>query len=266
LGDKIGRVTPSGIITEFAISPGSYPVGITSGPDGNVWFTERFGHKIGRITPDGDITEFVVPHQHWVTEITTGPDGNLWFTENDSYRIGRMTVDGVIAEFQTGASTPTGITSGADGNVWFTDYYNSKHRVGQITPEGTITWFPFVAFSGARNIVLGPDGNLWFTITSDEIAMITDEPAPAVAVDPASGPPETVVRVTGSGFGALEPVRVSLLDSAGAHIRLAKTRTDSRGSLQPAVTIPPGAIVGTQVVRAKGSISGIVAKTTFLVT
>ena len=37
---------------------GSRPFGITTGPDGNLWFTEYGGDKIGRITPSGTITEF----------------------------------------------------------------------------------------------------------------------------------------------------------------------------------------------------------------
>jgi hypothetical protein len=37
---------------------GSYPIGVTAGPDGNIWFTEANGHKIGRITPAGVMTEF----------------------------------------------------------------------------------------------------------------------------------------------------------------------------------------------------------------
>src|SRR6266849_7634569 len=33
--------------------PASSPLGITAGPDGNLWFTESNGHRIGQITPDG---------------------------------------------------------------------------------------------------------------------------------------------------------------------------------------------------------------------
>ncbi len=40
--DKIGRITPSGEITEFPLpTPDSAPMGITTGPDGNLWFTEQ---------------------------------------------------------------------------------------------------------------------------------------------------------------------------------------------------------------------------------
>src|SRR5205807_2021894 len=43
--NKIGRITPAGIITEFPIPTDpkgnrNSPGGITSGPDGNLWFTQ----------------------------------------------------------------------------------------------------------------------------------------------------------------------------------------------------------------------------------
>ena len=39
---KIGRITPSGTVTEFSagIQARSQPVGITVGPDDNLWFAE----------------------------------------------------------------------------------------------------------------------------------------------------------------------------------------------------------------------------------
>src|SRR5262245_45830415 len=52
--DKIGRITPTGVVTEFTVPPpGSFPVGIAAGPDGNLWFTLAVGNQIGRITPAG---------------------------------------------------------------------------------------------------------------------------------------------------------------------------------------------------------------------
>ncbi len=62
-------------------SAGSYPSGITAGPDGNLWFTERSSRKIGRITTAGVITESPPNPGTTPNEITAGPDGNLWFTE-----------------------------------------------------------------------------------------------------------------------------------------------------------------------------------------
>ncbi len=34
---------------------------ITTGPDGNVWFTEASGDKIGRVSLFGAVTDFPVP-------------------------------------------------------------------------------------------------------------------------------------------------------------------------------------------------------------
>src|SRR5260370_24884826 len=46
--NQIGRITPSGAITEFPVS-GGRPFGITTGPDGNLWFTEDVADKVARI-------------------------------------------------------------------------------------------------------------------------------------------------------------------------------------------------------------------------
>jgi streptogramin lyase len=47
----IGRITPTGAITEFPLSSGSNPYGIVAGPDGNVWYADNGGSQIGRMTP-----------------------------------------------------------------------------------------------------------------------------------------------------------------------------------------------------------------------
>src|SRR5689334_656415 len=80
-------------ITEFPIpTSNSRPEGITRGPDGNVWFTERSAKKIGRITATGVVTEFplAVPfsYPYWMT---AGPDGNVWFTDSFQGKVGRIT-------------------------------------------------------------------------------------------------------------------------------------------------------------------------------
>jgi streptogramin lyase len=84
----------AGVITEFPIpTPSSTPIGITAGPDGNLWFNEFNGNNIGRIspTPKNQLTEFPVPTTNsGPVFITTGPDGNLWFTEQEGNKIGQL--------------------------------------------------------------------------------------------------------------------------------------------------------------------------------
>jgi streptogramin lyase len=94
---------PGGPFTAFPLpGPGSSPESITTGPDGNLWFTELYGNKIGRITTNGTITEFPLPRSGGrLTQITAGPDGNLWFTKNgisyegsDQDQIERLSIPG----------------------------------------------------------------------------------------------------------------------------------------------------------------------------
>ncbi|MFO0955233.1 MAG: choice-of-anchor U domain-containing protein [Candidatus Saccharibacteria bacterium] len=176
-GNNVGRITPSGDITEYAIpTPGSLSRFITIGPDGNLWFTEAGGNNVGRITPSGDITEFsILTPNSEPLGITIGPDGNLWFTETAGNNIGRITTSGVITEFPipTQLSSPFGIIAGSDGNLWFTEAEGSN--IGRITPAGSITEFPTPTLTSfPAGITSGSDGNLWFTEnTGNNIGRIT---------------------------------------------------------------------------------------------
>src|SRR5262249_19243621 len=122
-------------VTEFGLLPASGPYELTTGPDGNVWFTENTSNKIGRITTSGTVTEFSIPTSNSGPQsITTGPDGALWFTENASNKIGRITTGGSFTEFSLASgSHPLGIATGSNGNLWFTEYGTNK--IGEIVPS-----------------------------------------------------------------------------------------------------------------------------------
>jgi streptogramin lyase len=155
-----------GIITEFPVPTAeSEPAGITTGPDGNLWFTEYLGDKVGRISVGGSIAEFPVPAPSASPlAIVTGPDNNLWFTEACASNIGKMTTAGITVEYPTPtkSSEPSDITSGPNGNLWFTEL--NANNVAQITTNGTVTEIPVPTANGNPfGITTGPDGNLWFT-------------------------------------------------------------------------------------------------------
>ncbi len=176
---KIGRITTSGLVTEFPVPNDGWPGSIAAGPDGNLWFTEPSLGRIGRITTSGLVTEFPLSDS-WPGSIAAGPDGNLWFTAIDRAteygRIGRITTAGDITIFMIPIdSHPAGIAAGPDGNLWFTDSADSVRR---MTTEGGLTGtFPLYAAdtaAGPNDIVVGPDGNLWFTESrSNAIGRIT---------------------------------------------------------------------------------------------
>jgi streptogramin lyase len=177
-----------GVLQEVtALTAGSYPWSITSGPDGNLWFTERAGNRIGRISPAGTLFESssLLTASSAPYDITTGPDGNLWFAEYSAGKIGRITPAGnLLPELTppTSSSGPVGIVTGPDGNIWFTEY-----NVGQIarynptTTMFTETAVPSGASSAPWGIVAGPDGNLWFAESrTGKIGKITTAATPVI--------------------------------------------------------------------------------------
>jgi streptogramin lyase len=168
-GNAIGRITPTGEITEFRLPNFStVPGGITAGADGDLWFTEHDRCSVGRITPAGAITEFSLQLPFSAcspTEIASGSDGNLWFTLHYRDSIGRMTPAGVFTEFAIGVEgfRPRSITAGPDGNLWFTEASSFPYRIGRMAPSGDGTLFVIPSGRGAASITTGSDDNLWFT-------------------------------------------------------------------------------------------------------
>jgi virginiamycin B lyase len=165
----VAGAQPSPTVQEFTVpTAASQPTGITAGPNGDVWFTEKAANKIASITPAGVITEYAIPDAGaQPTGITEGADGNLWFTEPGLNAIGRMTPSGTYTRFSvtTAASNPQGITTGGDGNVWFTE--QAVDKVARITPAGTITEFSTLfASDGPTAIAPGENAAVWYVGTT----------------------------------------------------------------------------------------------------
>jgi virginiamycin B lyase len=200
----IGRITPGGTVTLFThgFNPNGYPLAITAGPDGNLWFTEWAKNMIARITPSGTITEYPLPAGATQPDaIVAGPDGNLWFTTyGGPGSVGRITPSGTVTLFTAGlppASQPTSITTGPDHNLWFTEA-GGAGAVGTITPAGVITQRSTGtgASSVPTDITTGPDGNLWFTQGADPGSLgrvlLAATPAPPASTSaPTSTGPST---------------------------------------------------------------------------
>jgi hypothetical protein len=106
--DRIGRLSTRDYTTaEFPLPHrDSVPIGIITGADGNLWFTESAGHGIGRITLGRAITEFRLPKAiAGPNGIACGPDGNIWFAEADVDRVGRIAPQGEITECSAGITS-----------------------------------------------------------------------------------------------------------------------------------------------------------------
>ncbi|MHB8233932.1 MAG: virginiamycin B lyase family protein [Solirubrobacteraceae bacterium] len=171
---SIGRITPSGAITEFTtgLNQGSLPRDVALGADGNVWFTDNGTTKaIGKIAPDGTITEFPAKDQTGEpANIVKGGDGNIWFVNGGAAKkIGKVTPSEPVTVTETPLPEPLSeakdITLGPDGDLWFTDPGTSK--IGRVSPAGEIEEFGSVLLPNMKpqEITAGADGNLWFSDT-----------------------------------------------------------------------------------------------------
>jgi streptogramin lyase len=120
----IGRMTPSGTVTEFPIPSGAPGNGsdagpIVVGPDNNIWFAE--GDRIGVVTlATGAITEYPIGGLFRPSSLVVGTDGALWFSEVQ--QIGRITTAGSVTQFTVDASgmhRPGTLVFGPSSTMYF---------------------------------------------------------------------------------------------------------------------------------------------------
>jgi virginiamycin B lyase len=163
--DVVGSVSPSGEVDEFEIAarPTAGAAEITTGTDGNLWFTDPNSGAIGRLTTRGQITEFALPTAAAVpTAIVAGP-GGLWFTEEAADKVGRISYAGAITEFPLPAGArPTGIAVGPDEALWVAE--KGRGKIARLAPSGAVTEFALPdPESLPHAIVAAPGGDLWFS-------------------------------------------------------------------------------------------------------
>jgi virginiamycin B lyase len=208
-------------IDEFPLPAGTKPGGITTGPDGALWFTEEGTYGIGRITTSGAYTHYgglalgAIPDQ-----IAVGPDGALWVTIGNANAIGRLDPaappGSAIQQFTSGVGGgPAGITA-AGGALWYTTTTTSPNSIRRIDTNGNVDPAYTIPLSSSTadpsDITPGPDGRLWFTEQlGDAIGAVT----PAAGATPqrfplaAGSQPSGIISTGGalwfteSGAGAI---------------------------------------------------------------
>ena len=183
-GQTLGRVTPSGEVTEFNVPVGIAVQAITTGPDGNLWLTGANG--IARATPSAEVAVFPLSQRRSnPSAIAAGPDGNLWFTEGAASRIGRITTerqDRRVPAAHRGNATRVGsppgpmATSGSPRRGAGRDRQDHQRREDHRVPHPGRPAKP-------QSIALGADDNLWFgDAATPRIGRIT--PSGAVTMFP----------------------------------------------------------------------------------
>jgi virginiamycin B lyase len=179
----IGRITTSGVITQFAAGDcGSrglpvQPGAITVGPDGNLWYTiDAPAHcpELGRMTPSGSVTMFTIPAQ--ATDVAAGPDGNIWFTTASGVGDINPTTGepGVYNRHAPGTSiAPSPCTN----DLWFTAGSGS---VGKITTSGAESVYSLPTAGSDPDDITADNGTVWLTEPNGgggQIARVVDTSA-----------------------------------------------------------------------------------------
>ena len=195
---KIGKVTPSGEVSEFSPGLTGVALSITSGPESKLWFTEKAAKKIGSIETSGaGLTECTVAGE---PESITAAGGNLWFTfiptaAPTTRRIGKLVPGGgcAITEFIPGTtpgypstSVAAMIIAGGDGNLYYGTIGSTK-AIGKITlPGETFTEFTVNGGTSGQpySLTYGGDGRIWFAATNT--TKPTEERIGAITTDGAT--------------------------------------------------------------------------------
>jgi len=172
--DKIGKMTPTGALTEYSIplQGNGSPTGITSGPDGNLWFTvtgQSSDTRIGKISTAGVVTEYGPNGMDGADQIIAGPDGNMYATDYFANALVQVTMAGTITLFTMPQASfnPVSLAVGPDGRIWVMAEHRDLTRFDLTTHTFSanivIPEIDNRAPSGLKGITLGPDGDMWFT-------------------------------------------------------------------------------------------------------
>jgi streptogramin lyase len=202
----IGRITPSGAVTEFGPACEFCILNdIAQGP-GNILYYTSNDPILGRITISGDFLDPVPMPQSdavagnlavhgneiWITDfngdnlwryntvsgqftrfpvpepsdVAVDAAGTVWFTASTAQAIGRLNPQTGVVSLTPTQGFPRQIAVAADGKIWFTERFVPQ-AVGRLDPAtNVVTEFPVTPGVGPEGIAASPAGPMWFTQTT----------------------------------------------------------------------------------------------------
>jgi mucin-19 len=202
--NKIRKITPTGVVTNFAGSgvlgssdgPGTIASfyglnGITIDNNGNVFVAEA-NHKVRKITPVGLVSTIAGSGVQGSADgigtaatfynlscITVDVSGNVFVGDGNNFKIRKITSTGVVGTFAgnglvgstNGISTNAtfadirGIVADASGNIYVSD----ANRIRKITPTGVVSTFAGSGANGSANGIGSSDYYQPIDLVSDSI-------------------------------------------------------------------------------------------------
>jgi virginiamycin B lyase len=166
--NQIGRITPTGEITEFRVEGCQcFLNDIVQGPGGVLYYTTN-NQGLGRITTDGEVLPEVVPGNFSALGGGIARHGDdIWYTDFNNDSLWRYSVDpenpnsGEFTQFEvpTPNADPLDVAVAPDGIVWF----SGSGAIRRLDPQSGIFTETPVTGSSPRHIAIASDGKVWFT-------------------------------------------------------------------------------------------------------
>ncbi len=209
---NVGRITPTGEVTEFQVCDFCFPTDIVQGSDGILYFTKNDA-SLGRITTDGTVLPDI--------PATFSPNGNgldahgddIWFADFNNHSVWRYDIPtDAFTEFPAPNTVPLDVAVAANGIVWFTDANGQIGRLDSATgvvDEIDVEGFP-------REVNIASDGAVWFTERFSQAVGRLNPDTNNATLFPADGGPEDIApagpdgsmwftRTTGGNIARISP-------------------------------------------------------------
>lgn len=207
--NKVGRITPAGVITEFALpattsgdAGGAYD--LTVAPDGTIWVVFDYGRKIVQLDlATGTGTVYPLGPYPYGEQVEIGPDGVPWVSMSfDDDGLARVLPTGTV--WHDNAPPCDGWLARAnDGGMWCASS-DTKLILSNADASGGTTYPLPSTGTTLRSLAAGPVGSMWFSRYSS-----SPYTSPARGdigwIDQASG--ATTIFSTGSRTGPRDLLR-----------------------------------------------------------
>lgn len=162
--NKVGRITPGGVITEYDLPPtttgGGQVKDVTVHPDGSVWVVYDQGRKIVQARPDGTATDYVLGSFPYGEDVEIGPDNLPWVTMSfDDDGVSRVLPDGAL--WHDNAPPCDGALARANNGAMWCESGSRLIKINS-TASGGVTYPLPANASYPYSIAAGPVGSMWF--------------------------------------------------------------------------------------------------------
>ncbi|SEC21337.1 virginiamycin B lyase [Nocardioides exalbidus] len=211
--NKVGRITTSGAIQEFALPPTDSSVdnpaqSLDVGPDGSVWVITEHGENVVRLSSAGQLlTSWTFPNYDgcintcpYGGEVRIDPSGKAWVTMNyGSSFISTIVPAGQPIAYENSPECADVLGEAADGAMWCqggsAEGQDTITRVNADAAGGVTYPLPSDA-TYPMGLAAGPVGSIWFTRSSTDGSLTSPSRGSIGYLDAATG--GTQIWSTGS--------------------------------------------------------------------